>query len=84
MITLRFLYLVYTRTRGAVNGTAGFYTNSPPGQCVGKSSKWNTFRQGRTLHKAEISQFFQQPLAVLTGVWYDTGHTFVTLTICFG
>ena len=78
------LPLVYTRTRGAVNGTAGFYTNSPPGQCVGKSSKWNTFRQGRTLHKAEISQFFQQPLAVLTGVWYDTGHTFVTLTICFG
>ena len=78
------LPLVYTRTRGAVNGTAGFYTNSPPGQCVGKCSKWNTFRQGRTLHKAEISQFFQQPLAVLTGVWYDTGHTFVTLTICFG
>ncbi|EDP19723.1 hypothetical protein FAEPRAM212_02502 [Faecalibacterium prausnitzii M21/2] len=78
------LSLVYTRTRGAVNGTAGFYTNSPPGQCVGKCSKWNTFRQGRTLHKAEISQFFQQPLAVLTGVWYDTGHTFVTLTICFG
>ena len=78
------LPLVYTRTRGAVNGTAGFYTNSPPGQCVGKCSKWNTFRQGRTLHKAEISQFFQQPLAVLTGVWYDTEHTFVTLTICFG
>ena len=78
------LSLVYTRTRGAVNGTAGFYTNSPPGQCVGKSSKWNTFRQGRTLHKAEISHFFQQPLAVLTGVWYDTEHTFVTLTICFG
>ena len=23
-------------------------------------------------------------LAVLTGVWYDTGHTLVTLTICFG
>ena len=62
------LPLVYTRTRGAVNGTAGFYTNSPPGQCVGKCSKWNTFRQGRTLHKAEISHFFQQPLAVLTGV----------------
>ena len=78
------LPLVYTRTRGAVNGTAGFYTNSPPGQCVGKCSKWNTFRRGRTLHKAEISHFFQQPLAVLTGVWYDTGHTFVTLTICFG
>ena len=78
------LPLVYTRTRGAVNGTAGFYTNSPPGQYVGKCSKWNTFRQGRTLHKAEISHFFQQPLAVLTGVWYDTGHTFVTLTICFG
>ena len=33
------LPLVYTRTRGAVNGTAGFYTNSPPGQCVGKCSK---------------------------------------------
>ena len=33
------LSLVYTRTRGAVNGTAGFYTNSPPGQCVGKCSK---------------------------------------------
>ena len=78
------LPLVYTRTRGAVNGTAGFYTNSPPGQCVGKCSKWNTFRRGRTLHKAEISHFFQQPLVVLTGVWYDTGHTFVTLTICFG
>ena len=78
------LPLVYTRTRGAVNGTAGFYTNSPPGQCVGKCSKWNTFRQGRTLHKAEISHFFQQALAVLTGVWYDTEHTFVTLTICFG
>ena len=78
------LSLVYTRTRGAVNGTAGFYTNSPPGQCVGKCSKWNTFRQGRTLHKAEISHFFQQPLAVLTCVWYDTGHTCVTFTICFG
>lgn len=56
------LPLVYTRTRGAVNGTAGFYTNSPPGQCVGKCSKWNTFRRGRTLHKAEISHFSSNPL----------------------
>ena len=79
---------VYTRCRPAVNRLDFAAAAAAHGQaCVRtpeKCSKRDTFRWGKTLHKAEISQFFQQPLAVLTGVWYDTEHTFVTLTICFG
>ena len=56
------LPLVYTRTRGAVNGTAGFYTNSPRGSV--SENVPNGIRSGGAEHctKPKFHIFSSNPL----------------------